>query len=224
MINKENTQIESVRAPFYIRSIKIILVFSIVYLISLFAIAKINNINYGQYTYTLFWLPAYVINIWIIGFMVWLQKKFELPLNIYAILIFIYFLFLCVGLGYDWLMISAGTWYFDEQSIFGIILLQGQDLYGNQTGVPLEELVFDITFLPFGFLVVLAALFQYYDINILLQKGNLDFKVLFSYAGFLSSSNLRIYQVDDIDVYMAAYDPTDDSKCVHLIRKNVNMI
>jgi len=225
MNNKDNNiDAEPTRAPLYIRSIGIILLISILYLFLLFVYARINNTNYGEYTYTLFWLPAYIVNIWIIGFIIWLQRHFGLPIKIYIILIFTYFLFLCVGLGYDWLMIFAGTWYFDKQSIFGIVLLEGQDLYGNVTGVPLEELIFDMTFLPFGFLIVLAALFRYYDINVLLQAGNLDFKVLFSYKGFVARSNMHIYQVDDIDIYMAAYDPSDNSKCVHLVRKNVNMI
>lgn len=225
-MNEKNISIDliPIRAPFYIRSIRYILVVSIIYLVMIFMYARLNNITYGQYTYTLFWVPAYVINIWIISFMVWLQRHFGLPVKIYLILIFTYFLFLCVGLGYDWLMIFAGTWYFDEQSIFGIVLLKGQDLYGRSTGVPLEELIFDMTFLPFGFLVVLAALSRYYDINILIQEDNLDFKVLFSYAGFFTASNMHIYQVADIDIYMAAYDPADSSKCVHLIRKDVNVM
>lgn len=220
----KNPHAEPVRAPLYIRSIKIILLLSVAYLISLFLYAKLTDTNYGHYTYTLFWIPAYLINIWIITFIIWLQRYFNLPAKIYFILFFTYFLFLCVGLGYDWVMIFAGTWYFDSQSTFDIVLLQGKDLYGRETGVPLEELIFDITFLPFGFLVVLAAIFQYYDIDIMLQAGKLDFKILFTYTGFRQPNNLHIYQVDDIDVYMAAYDPKDHSKCIHLIRKNVNMI
>jgi len=225
-MNTETGQehLEPIRAPFIIRSIKPILVLSLIYLVTLFAYAKFTGINYGQYTYTLFWLPAYIVNFWIIGFIVWLQRYFELPLKIYFVLFLAYFLFLFVGLGYDWLMIFAGTWYFDHQSIFGIVLLEGYDLYGRKTGVPLEELIFDLTFLPFGFLVVLAALYQYYEINILVQARNLDFKVLFSYVGFFAESSMHIYEVDDIDIYMAAYDPKDHSKCVHLIRKNVNML
>lgn len=217
-------RLEPLLAPFYVRSIKLILLVSLVYLIALFLYARLTETNYGQYTYTLFWLPALLVNIWIITFIVWIQKTFCLPLRIYLILLLTYFLFLCVGLGYDWLMIFSGTWYFDTHSTFDIVLLEGMDLYGRQTGVPLEELIFDFTFLPFGFLVVVATLFQFYDISILLQAGNLDFKILFNYVGFRASNNLHIYQVDDIDVYMAAYDPRDSSKCVHLIRKNVNMI
>jgi hypothetical protein len=211
-------------APVHISSIKPILFLSIAYLIGLFAFAKITGIHYGKWTYTIYWIPAYVVNAWMILTLIWVRKAFSLPRRMFLLCAICYCMFLAVGLGYDWLMIFAGTWYFDPQSVLGINVISGTDIFGKAAVVPLEEFIFDLTFLPFGFLVVVTALFKMYSITIVLQPGRLHFKSLFTYIGFQDPTTLRVLQVDDLNDFLTAYDPRDASKYEHLIRKDLHVV
>ncbi len=212
------------QAPQYIQAIKGLLVFMVVYLAGLFFLANFFHIHYGRWTYTVYWVPAYLINLWIFLFMRWLQCEFDLPKKIYLLWFLCYLMFLIIGLGYDWVMIFAGTWYFGQHSVWGINVLSGKDIFGNPCFVPLEELIFDMTFLPFGCIVVAAAFFKFYSITLVFQKGSLHFKALLKYRGFQLPTTLRLLLVDDLDEFLAAYDPRDEAKFRYLIRKEYVII
>lgn len=211
-------------APQYISAIKWLLLFMVVYLAGLFLFARITHTHYGKWTYTLYWIPAYLINAWIVLFINWLQRDFELPKKLYLLLVICYVMFLAIGLGYDWVMIFAGTWYFGSHSVVGIDVIKGYDIFGNPASVPLEEFIFDLTFLPFGCLVVAAAFFKFFSITLVFQKKALHFKVLMKYQGFQLPTLLRLLQVDDLDEFIAAYDPRDEANYRHLIRKEVVIV
>jgi len=206
-------------APFFVRAIKPLVILSGCYLALLFVFAKLTGMHYGRWTYTIYWVPAYMITFWIIYIVHWVRREFKLPKRLYGLLAICYALFLAIGLGYDWLMIFAGTWYFDERSILGIYLLQGNDIFGQPAAVPLEEFVFDLTFLPFGFLVVMWSLFKMYNITLVLQPGVLHFKALFTYRGLKQTTFFSIVEVQDLDSFVAAYDPRDAKRYVKLIKK-----
>ena len=191
----------------------------VLYLSGLFAITRIFHVNYGKWTYTLYWIPAYLINLWIILFVRWIKITFCLPNKVYLLLFICYLLFLAVGLGYDWVMIFAGTWYFGAHAVFGIDVISGHDIFGNPCSVPLEEFIFDLTFLPFGCLVVVTAFFKFYSITLVFEKNSLHFKLLMKYRGFQLPTILTLFMVDDLDEFIAAYDPRDAAKYEHLIQK-----
>ena len=195
----------------------------VVYLVGLFLFARITHTHYGKLTYTLYWIPAYLINLWIVLFISWLQREFELPKKMYLLLFICYLMFLTIGLGYDWVMIYAGTWYFGSHSVLGIDIIRGHDIFGNPASVPLEEFIFDLTFLPFGCLVVVAAFFKFFSMTLVFQKKTLHFKVLMKYRGVQLPTRLRLLQVDDLDEFIAAYDPRDEASFSHLIRKDIQV-
>lgn len=213
-----------VSAPQYITSIKALFVFMFVFLGVLFATGHFFHLHFGKWTYTIYWIPAYLINGWILLFIHWIQKSFELPKKIYFLLFLCYLMFLIIGLGYDWVMIFAGTWYFGTHSVIGINILSGKDIFNNPCQVPLEELIFDLTFLPFGCLVVAAAFFKFYSITIVFQKCSRNFKLHMKYIGFQDPTTLRLMQVDDLDDYLAAFDPRNEEKSRALVKKEVVIV
>jgi hypothetical protein len=212
------------RAPRYIACIKWLFVFMVLYLVALFALAKLFHISYGRWTYTVYWVPAYLVNFWILGFLRWVQIEFGLPRKVYVLYGLCYLMFLIIGIGYDWVMIFAGTWYFDNQSVWGLYVIKGTDIFNRPCGVPLEELIFDMTFLPFGCLVVAAAFFKFYSILLVFKENRLHFKASLKYEGFQNPTTLRLVLVDDLDAFISAFDPGDEENYIHLIKKDFKVV